>query len=225
MKRILTVIACALMAATFTFAQDEARSEKAPSFGFGARAAFDYALMYGFSDDDENVDADPKGIGFEAGIMLRAQMIPNLNFAPEINFSYVSTSHQYLEKDRTYMSMDLEIPLLIRGTVAERFYVTAGPQLNLNLSSDYDYDSEAEYIEEKVEPTTFTFGLAAGAGFNIVEGLFVDLRYYMGLMDLYPDVKSAEDTDNATEVEMYSNISMKGAKMMKFKVGLSYWFL
>ena len=109
--------------------------------------------------------------------------------------------------------------------------ITAGPQANISLSSGADIDPiENKTLdikaktEEKVEQTGFTFGLAAGAGFNIVKGLFIDLRYYMGLMELFPDVKTLDDIENF-ENEDFSIVSMKGAKMMKFKVGLSYLFM
>ena len=214
-------------------AEDPIQSRAAESrIGFGIRGAFDSGMMYGFSEEDDDIDQTPRGVGFEGGLMLKIMMINNLFFAPEFNIAYILTSHTYLkEYDRTYHSLDLEIPLLIRGVVADKFYITAGPQANLSLSSGADIDPIENKVldikaktEEKVEQTGFTFGLAAGAGFNIVKGLFVDLRYYMGLMELFPDVKTLDDIENF-EDEDFSIVSMKGAKMMKFKVGLSYLFM
>lgn len=199
-------------------------------FGIGLRAAFDYGMMYGFKNEDDDVDGSPTGIGFEGGLMGRIQLVSNLHFAPEVNIAFVRTEHEYLHQKRTYTSIDLEIPLLMRGIVLDKFYVTGGPQLNLNLSNDFDYDNKeaAEGYEEKIDEAKFTFGLAVGAGFNIIEGLFIDVRFYMGLMDLYPDVKSIsdyEDGEIVSEGDDFSYISMKGAKMMKIKAGLSYWFI
>ena len=199
-------------------------------FGIGLRAAFDYGMMYGFKNEDDDVDGSPTGIGFEGGLMGRIQLVSNLHFAPEVNIAFVRTEHEYLHQKRTYTSIDLEIPLLMRGIVLDKFYVTGGPQLNLNLSNDFDYDNKDanEDYEEKIDEAKFTFGLAVGAGFNIIEGLFIDVRFYMGLMDLYPDVKSIsdyEDGEIVSEGDDFSYISMKGAKMMKIKAGLSYWFI
>ncbi len=199
-------------------------------FGIGLRAAFDYGMMYGFKNEDDDVDGSPTGIGFEGGLMGRIQLVSNLHFAPEVNIAFVRTEHEYLHQKRTYTSIDLEIPLLMRGIVLDKFYVTGGPQLNLNLSNDFDYDNKdaTEGYEEKIDEAKFTFGLAVGAGFNIIEGLFIDVRFYMGLMDLYPDVKSIsdyEDGEIVNEGDDFSYISMKGAKMMKIKAGLSYWFI
>lgn len=205
-----------------------AQNERMMSFGI--RAAFDYAMMYGFEEEDDNMDGTPQGIGFEVGATVRIAMIPNLFFTPEINFAYTNTSHDYLNRNRDYTSMELEVPLLIRGVIAEKFYVTAGPQLNICLSSDFSQDEiKLDYgtfpWEEKIEQGAFTFGLAAGAGYNVVAGLFVDLRFYMGLMDLFPDVSSPDDIDNMNDADLFSSVDLSGAKMMKFKVGLSYFFI
>ena len=245
MKKIWTLIACTLMAASLTFAQEEGSQEqlnsakKDKAFGAGVRAAFDYGMMYGFKEKNDNVDEDPSGMGFEGGLMARIQLVSNLYFAPEINVAYMSTSHELSHRKRTYKTTDLEIPLLMRGVVANRFYVTGGPQLNINLSNEAEveqqrlspiYNTSTGKYEEQKNPLTekggeengFTFGLAAGAGFNIVQGLFIDLRFYMGLMDLY---KKVDQNGAVVNVSNYTALDMTGAKMMKLKAGLSYWFM
>ena len=204
-------------------------------FGFGLRVAFDYGRMFGFKEDmdnDSDISGSPSGIGFEAGLMVRFQMIPNLFFAPEVNVAYISTNHEYMGSERKYNSVDLEIPLLMRGIVADRFYVTGGPQVVFSMSSKAEIEplkvtsvGITKESEEKIDQASFGFGIAAGAGFNIYEGLFIDLRYYMGLTELYPDVKSMDDFNDGDVAEGdFYMINMSGARMMKFKVGISYWF-
>jgi opacity protein-like surface antigen len=219
--------------------EDNSAQEPAPRqvnrFGFGLRVAFDYGRMFGFKEDmdnDSDISGSPSGIGFEAGLMVRFQMIPNLFFAPEVNVAYISTNHEYMESERKYNSVDLEIPLLMRGIVADRFYVTGGPQVVFSMSSKAEIEplkvtsvGITKESEEKIDQASFGFGIAAGAGFNIYEGLFIDLRYYMGLTELYPDVKSMDDFNDGDVAEGdFYMINMSGARMMKFKVGISYWF-
>ena len=208
--------------------------------GFGLRLAFDYGRMFGFKDDldnDSDISGTPSGFGFEGGLMVRVQMIPNLFFAPEINVAYISTNHEYMDHERKYTTTDLEIPLMLRGIIADKFYVTGGAQINLTLNSKSEIDPIVNVLgggvniktetTEKVEQATFGLGIVAGAGFNIVGGLFVDLRFYMGLSELYPDVKSLDDYENGDIAEEgeFSLINMSGARMMKFKAGISYWFM
>lgn len=217
------------------YAQEGAPRNDTPFFGFGLKVAFDYGRMYGFKEDldnDSDISGNPSGMGFEAGIMFRIRMIPNLYFTPEVNFAYMSTEHEYLKHKREYKSIDMELPLLMRGTIADRFYITGGPQLNFALSSNADIEAVENSIPgldiriastEKIEQASFSFGIAAGFGINVVEGLFIDLRYYMGITELYPDVKTLDDLDTAEGD--FSLVDMSGARMMKFKVGISYWFL
>ena len=218
------------------YAQEGAPRNDTPFFGFGLKVAFDYGRMYGFKEDmdnDSDIDGVPSGMGFEAGVMFRIQMIPNLYFAPEVNFAYMSTEHEYLKLKREYKSIDMEIPLLMRGVIADRFYITGGPQLNFALSSEADIEPIVNSIPgientktestEKIEQASFSFGIAAGLGINVIEGLFIDLRYYMGITELYPDVKTLDDMDVADGD--FSLVNMSGARMMKFKIGISYWFI
>lgn len=219
-------------------ANDQADDYAAPKpsinkTGIGIRLAFDYGRMFGFKEDLENdsdISGTPSGIGFEGGLMVRVQMIPNLFFAPEINIAHISTKHEYMHHERKYTTTDLEIPLMMRGIIADKFYVTAGAQINLTLSSEAKIDPIENSVlditvqsTEKVEQSTFGLGIVAGAGYNIVAGLFVDLRFYMGLTELYPDVKTLDDVDFADGD--YSLVNMSGARMMKIKAGLSYWFM
>lgn len=233
---LLKIIAVAsLVMASFGFAQDDSPAKKGGNIGFGIHAAFDYGMMYGFEEEDSDIDDDPSGIGFEAGLAGRFEMVNNLYFAPELNFSYISTDHKLNDLKRTYSSMGLEIPLLIRGVIQERFYVSAGPQINLALSNDYETEKKSinqggitieNKFNDNVEQGTFSFGIAAGAGVRIYEGLFFDFRFYMGLSELFPDTDFiGGGTGNINEVsDNWSLINMAGAKMMTLKFGLSYWF-
>lgn len=218
MKKIFAALVGLVLATGISFAKEESK------FGAGVKAAFNYGMMYGMEEDGE-VENSPSGVGFEAGLMLRIKMIPNLYFAPEFNYNYISTSHTVYKKERTYTASDLEIPLLFRGVVADKFYFTAGPQIVLTLSSDVKIPVAEDHTglgidlskhPESANQNFFTFGIAAGAGYNIIGGLNVDLRVYMGLMDVFAELDEEKE---------WSMVDLSGAKMMKFKVGISYWFM
>ena len=186
-----------------------ANTNNTPFLGFGVKFAFNYGRMFGFKEDLENdsdIDGTPSGIGFDGGIMFRIQMIPNLYFTPEVNIAHITTEHEFMHHKRKYVSTDLELPLLMRGVIANRFYVTGGAQFNFTLSSKAKIDAVENATlditvasNEKVEQATFGFGIVAGAGINIVAGLFFDFRFYMGITELYPDVKTLDDLDYLIE--------------------------
>lgn len=81
-------------------------------------------------------------------------------------------------------------------------------------------------VDENIEQGVFDFGLVASAGYNIYNNLFVDLRFYMGLVEMFPDAVyiGSDDITSIDDSDSISFIDLSGAKMMKFKVGLSYWF-
>ena len=235
MKKCSLIFACVLLVAGITFAQEENETAKEPIFGVGVKAAFDYGMMYGFegADEESEVDQDPSGFGFSAGLAFRIRMVENFYFAPEVDIAYMSTSHKYVGLERSSTTTSIEIPFLLRGVVAKKFYVTAGPQLSFKLAETNDIDdglgkNDKEEIREYVEQGSMDFGIAAGFGYNIVAGLFVDARAYMGLMEIFPDVTYIydEDVNNVGEIDgPCSQIDMAGAKMMKFRIGISYWFM
>lgn len=239
MKKIFAALVGLVLATGISFADDSAKNDS--RFGAGVKATFDYNMMYGFEEDNDGTDGNPSGFGFDAGLMFRLNLAKGLYFAPEVNFAYTSTSHKFLKKERSYTSMDLEIPLMFRAVLLfmDKIYITAGPQIVLNLSNESDIPPMADGntllggiangamsalgYTEHTEQGFFNVGLAAGLGFNIVGGLNVDARFYMGFMELFPDTKTiGEDIEPE---EPFTYINMHGAKMMKFKVGVSYWFM
>lgn len=241
MGPIFKLFTVAGIAATLAFAQDnsQANAQNAASnngnsskMGVGIRASFDYSRMYGFDEEDDLVDGNPSGIGFEVGIAGRAELVKNIYFVPELNVNYTTTSHDYanISSERTYKNVELQVPLMLRGTIKERFFANAGPQINLALYSDFDAGNSAtdpltgktvkSPIDENVKEGAFSFGLAIGGGAYIIKGLSVDARFYMGLSELFYDL----DYDS-TDSDKFSLINMSGAKMMTFKIGLSYWFI
>lgn len=240
MKKIFATLVGLVLATGISFAEDSAKNDS--RFGAGVKAAFDYGMMYGFEEENDGTDENPSGFGFDAGLMFRLNLAKGLYFAPEVNFAYTSTSHKFLKKERSYTSMDLEIPLMFRASFVflEKLYVTAGPQIVLNLKNDSDIPPMADGstllggmangamsalgYTEHTEQGFFNFGIAAGLGYNIVGGLNVDARFYMGFMELFPDTK-AIGYDDVKPGDAFTYINMHGAKMMKFKVGVSYWFM
>ena len=225
MKKFFAAISL-FFALSLTHAQEvyDSGLKKESRLGIGIKAAFDYGYIYGFEEEDDDVDGNPSGIGFDAGIMFRLQLVKNFDFTPELSFAYVKTAHDYLEAERSYTRMDLEIPLLLRGTVANRFFVTFGPQFNIKLDDETKIKNDDGELVEKIEQSSLDFGMAAGLGVKIVGNFFFDIRCYMGLKELFPDVSYIGDAD----VDMSGNwsmIDMAGAKMFKFKAGFSYWFI
>lgn len=230
MRNLTALILALFIAVSAAFAQDESAqaTPKTPRIGVGAKMAFDYGMIYGMEDEDDDVDGKPSGMGFDIGLALRLKLVENFYFAPEFNFAYIKTEHKYTNITRRYTRMDMEIPLMLRGVIAQRFYANFGPQLGLNLSNSVKAKAVGMDLPEDFDQAFFEFGVAVGAGVNVAAGLFVDFRIYMGMTELFPDVAYlfGDDFDKDPSKDTgWSMVNMADAKNLKFKIGISYWFI
>jgi hypothetical protein len=197
--------------------------------GVGAHIDFNYSFLNGLAQDwnmGDETDA-PAGFGFDAGIRGRIPLVEYLQFVPEINFHYAQLVQEDETAERKFTQVDLEIPLMMRATVLDMVYITAGVQITLNLSSDVKFEEEDVDIggglgtmdmsfEEDIEQKGFGFGIVFGAGFFIMERLSIDAALVLGLTDVY---ENKEDDEDAIFIKM------DGGKQMTFKAGLGFWFM
>lgn len=198
--------------------------------GVGAHIDFNYSFLNGLAQDwnmGDETDA-PAGFGFDAGIRGRIPMVDYLQFVPEVNFHYAQLVQEDETAERKFTQVDLEIPLMMRATVLDMLYITAGVQITLNLSSDVRFEEEDVgfggdvegtidfSFKEDIEQKGFGFGIVFGAGFFIMERLSIDAALVLSLTDAY---ENKEDDEDAIFIKM------DGGKQMTFKVGVGYWFM
>lgn len=197
--------------------------------GVGIHGDFNYSFLNGLAQDwnmGDETDA-PAGIGFDVGIRGRIPMVDYLQFVPELNFHYAQLAQEDETAERKFTQVDLEIPLMMRATVLDMLYITAGVQITLNLSSDVKLEEADVEIgdnlgtidfsyEEEIEQKGFGFGIVFGAGFFIMERLSIDAALVLGLTDVY---------ENKEEDENKILVKMEGGKQLTFKAGLGFWFM
>lgn len=197
--------------------------------GVGIHGDFNYSFLNGLAQDwnmGDETDA-PAGFGFDIGIRGRIPLVDYLQFVPEVNFHYAQLVQDDETAERKFTQMDLEIPLMMRATVLDMLYITAGVQITLNLSSDVKFEEEDVEIggglgklnmsfEEDIEHKGFGFGIVFGAGFFIMERLSIDAALVLDLTDAY---ENKEDDEDAIFIKM------DGGKQMTFKAGLGFWFM
>jgi len=231
MKFLSKAIATTLLAASCLFAQqDEATQQAKPAqkdFGVGIRGAFNYNMMYGLGEEwyiynDSENDIAPSGIGFEVGLGVRLQLLPFMQFTPEVLFEYAKLSQEDGKMERTFKQMSVEFPLLLRVTPIDKVYFVVGPNIELNVSDETELESgvmenEAGKFEhtfpEKMDRKGVQFGITVGGGYYIVGGLSVDFRFNWGMTDVYEGYILNEDTE------------LTSGKLMTFKFGIGYWFM
>ena len=219
---IAKTLAAGLLAGSIAFAA-EGDTAKKNNVSVGVRAAFNYNMMYGL-DDDWNVYADdadaPSGIGFEGGIALKLQVLPFMQFTPEILFNYGSLSQDDGDIERDFTQMGIEIPLLLRVNPVAGVFLTVGPTFEFSVSDKEEIDfgtmtngagSFTHKFDEGFDRKAFQFGLTLGAGYNITDHFYADFRMNLGLTDVYEGESAL--------------VSLDGGKQMTIKFGLGYWFI
>lgn len=151
-------------------------------------------------DDVDDAKFKP---GFTIGAGLNMPLGSGMiSLQPEIN--YIQKGGKFEEGDFSdkYTVNYLEVPVLVKATFGEgtKFYVNAGPSVAFGLGGknkweegdeegesdikfgDEDENSDDFYIEKGTD-----IGLQLGAGVIIAEKVMIDVRYGLGLTDLYDD--------------------------------------
>jgi len=209
--------------------EQAAPAPKRAPIGIGARAAFIYGNMWGFKDLKADGLEPPTGIGGEFGITARFSMAAGLDFSPEISFRIFDVSHDEDEIERCYNQMFLDFSFYLRAVFGGGFFLEFAPQISLNTSAEYTYDGTKNDFE-RIEQATAEFGLNVGVGYFVIDNLSLNFRWYMGLTEVFPDVKYEGDMKSIKEEKSKNNVSwatinLKGAHTMMFKFGVTYWFI
>lgn len=209
--------------------EQAAPAPKRAPIGIGARAAFIYGNMWGFKDLKADGLEPPTGIGGEFGITARFSMAAGLDFSPEIAFRIFDVSHDEDEIERCYNQTFLDFSFYLRAVFGGGFFLEFAPQISLNTSAEYTYDGTKNDFE-RIEQATAEFGLNVGVGYFVIDNLSLNFRWYMGLTEVFPDVKYEGDMNSIKEEKSKNNVSwatinLKGAHTMMFKFGVTYWFI
>jgi hypothetical protein len=156
-------------------------------------------------------------------------MAAGLDFSPEISFRIFDVSHDEDEIERCYNQMFLDFSFYLRAVFGGGFFLEFAPQISLNTSAEYTYDGTKNDFE-RIEQATAEFGLNVGVGYFVIDNLSLNFRWYMGLTEVFPDVKYEGDMNSIKEEKSKNNVSwatinLKGAHTMMFKFGVTYWFI
>ncbi len=188
MKKVLLTAA-----AIFAFGFANAQEVK-----FGAKAGLNMANVNTSGDGSEGDDYKSI-IGFHVGGFAEIKISDKFAFQPELLFSTQGAKSEYSESAGGYTSSGetktklsyLNIPLMAKYFVAEKFSLELGPQIGFLMSADQDSDStvtgpgindsESTSTDIKDDMKSIDFGLNFGAGYDFTENLSAGLRYNLGL--------------------------------------------
>ena len=192
---------------------------KAQDMHFGARVAVSFTNLRAValkSDANDFVAEQNKAFksltNFELGAFAEFMLSDQIAIAPELNYAGAGSDLSGHDGDGDYtgnVSLTyIQIPVMIKYYVNENISINAGPQIGF-LGSATAFFEQGDYsktYDMKDEYNSTDLGLNIGGSYKMENGLFFDLRYYLGMSGLQ---KNAE----------YSNLKNTGLKF-----GVGYYF-
>ena len=139
------------------FAQDSTNVTK-KSFDFGVRTGYNNYFI-------QSPGTNPNGSGYYAGLFIETSLSEKLALQVETNFNYSGSSI-------------LQLPVLFKYRINEKFEFYAGPQL--------DFSFEQNNLNSESRNKRWGASLILGAQYNIDKHWFIDARYVHGLADQFP---------------------------------------
>jgi opacity protein-like surface antigen len=189
MKKIILTVS-----AVFAFGFMNAQETK-----FGVKGGVNFATITG---DVEDVSMK---VGFNVGGFVEIKVSDKFSVQPELLFSTQGARTEYSEGDGFNYDAKvnlgyLNIPVMARYYVADKFSLEAGPQLGFLLSAKVKAEateggvtaSAEEDVKDDFE--SIDFGVNFGAGYDFTENLSVNVRYNLGLTNIAKD--SVDDKIN-----------------------------
>lgn len=175
MKKII-LSAIAVMAFGFTNAQETK---------FGVKGGLNLANWAGGDVEDTK-----SLVGFHVGGFAEIKVIEKLAIQPELLFSTQGTTVDAgAFGDFDVKTNYLNIPVLAKYYIVDKFSVEAGPQLGVLLSAKFDGE------DVKDDFKTIDFGFNLGAGYHFTENISVNLRYTIGLSPLADNADIEDEGD------------------------------
>lgn len=205
MKKTLTIVV--LLAITY-----HVNAQK--NFMIGPKAGVNFSSL-------SNVAKGEMLPGFYLGAVSELKILEKFSFQPEIVYSsqgikniYSETLNGVTANHHNHDKLEyIHVPLLAKYYVTKGFSLELGPQLGVLLNATNKDEVTVNGVETKEqrdfksEVNSFDFGLAAGLACDISRGLFVNVRYNLGLT-------------NVGKTEQYYD----GSKNRVMQVGVGYRF-
>jgi len=159
MKKLNLFLSFLILTVFSTSAQDD--NENSKTVTFGAKAGYTTIILKVKVDSESDSDDIS---GFYIGTFANIPLSQKLDLQPELLYSTYSE-----DGENTGV---LQLPILLKYNVDDRFGLVVGPQLDFLTDDD-----DAAGIKR------VGVGIAGGIAFDITDELFMDARYSFGLYD------------------------------------------
>ena len=169
MIRVTTFLFIALWVGTLTASAQET--------SFGVKAGLS---LSGFNED-LSADTDAQ-TGFVAGVLVSINFSDIFSLQPEVLYSQQGANPD--RGDNTFIMDYINVPILAKFFFLEGWYGAIGPQFGFSIRADTE-DIEGRDDLDLDDTKTFAFAVPVGTGYQLDSGLGLDVRYNVGLTDVF----------------------------------------
>lgn len=194
MKRVLLIAAIAILELGNVNAQD---------VKFGAKAGLNLSNVS--IEIDGGMETDSK-VGYNFGAFAEISLSEKLIFQPELLFSTqgfkVKQSIDEFSFEQTNKMNYLNVPLMFRYAVFNKFGLEVGPQVGFLLSANSEiketFNGESETFDQDFKDSvkSIDFGLNFGASYDVSENIIIGARYNLGLSNINNEDGDANKINN-----------------------------
>lgn len=188
MRKIL--LSAVVLFSAISYAQD---------IKYGAKAGLNISNFSGDVEDAKSL------IGLQFGGFAEISISEKFAIQPELLFSMQGAKSEYSESEPGYSYSEeytsklnyLNIPVLAKYYVADKFALLAGPQLGILMSAKEKYEASETFMGEtdsfsgtedvKDFYKTIALSFNIGASYSVTDNIFIDARYNLGLSSIAKD--------------------------------------
>jgi len=144
---------------------------------FGAKLGMNISSLNG--DDVTNIDAKT---GFVVGVTAEVFLTEKFSIQPELLFSQQGARSK---GNFTYDLNYITLPVMAKYYITKGFSVEAGPQFSFLVKDEFILENGGATMDTEV--ANFDLNANVGLGYKFDNGIFVQTRYNLGLIDLSED--------------------------------------
>ncbi|PWB25628.1 porin family protein [Flavobacterium sp. HTF] len=187
-----------VLAAILVFGLSNAQEAK-----FGLKGGLNVS---NFTGDTEGADLKSR-IGFNVGAFVAIKFSEKFTLQPEVLYSAQGANFEnvgaevdgmgFYTGDIKFKLAYINIPVMFKYYVAEKFNIEAGPQIGFltTAKTATKLDGFSQTVEQDIKDSfeTIDFGLNFGAGYDFTEHFSAGARYNLGLSNI-AKTESGDDT-------------------------------
>lgn len=209
-NRLFSILLILVLSASFAIAQEKSK------MSFGILVGANYQNLNGKAYNGDKLTNDML-MGFHAGVNVQIPIAPEFYFQPGVLFSMKGAKNKSTASTSTTKINYIEVPLnlVYKGALGNGFVMLGfGPYLgygisgsvktegsSIALNQDIKFKSVVETGDNLLVPYLKAFDAGANifAGYEMANGIFLQLDTQFGMLNINPEYKGFPDDKSSTK--------------------------